>query len=288
MLKNTDSQTSVQSASDNTRVADAHNLAFAEIMSSEEIQLLPVYDDEIEVRLPELPSLQPRVLPTRSSSSWRRFLEAGRRRTFTLNQDFVIDVSGETLPEHLCGTIVIPSSSNGVTNVFDGASIPLPWVISYLSFGVLRPLGILLVGSVVHDFAYQFGYLPIRNRNGEVRQAPVARHEADELFRQITGAVNKSRFFSRLAWHAVRLGWWVIPYAGQRWTGEKPVQSTVLAVIASAIAVLVGMIIVNTLLADLEGLGVPTALLGVGATFMAVVYGWVGIAAAKLEKTDRL
>jgi len=44
------------------------------------------YVGEITLRVSELPALKPRVLPTRSRSAWRRFIEAGQRRTFTLTK----------------------------------------------------------------------------------------------------------------------------------------------------------------------------------------------------------
>jgi len=261
------------------------------LITSTEIELLDVYEGEIDVRLPALPSLQPRVLPTRAKSRWRRFLEAGRRRTFTLVRDFTIDLQGDVLPENLRGTIVIPRQSQAAdnsgkqTNIFDGASIPFPWIVSYLSFGVLRPLGILLVGSVVHDFTFEHGYLLVRkNDSKELKKIPVARHDADELLRLITGALNDSRFFSRLAWHAVRLGWWGIPYAGQTRTGEKPVQSTLLAVFSVLAALTFATVLSETLLADLEGLGVQTALLGMAAVVMATIYTWIAIAASRQAK----
>jgi len=92
---------------------------------------------------------------------------------------------------------------------------------------VLRPLGILLSASVVHDFAFQFGYLPIV-KNGKCKNVPLQRHDADELFRLITQTLNGSNFWSRLAWHAVRLGWWGL-------------ENTVLAEVQSDLLVAAGM-----------------------------------------------
>lgn len=264
-----------------------------------EVALLEEYKSEITLRVSELPSLKPRVLPTRSRSRWRRFIEAGQRRTFSLSKNFYVEVEGEALPPGLQGRIVIPPSGNKVIgesdeelfdkhhdveqggvsqpNIFDGASIPFPWLVSYLSFGVLRPLGILLAASVVHDFAFQFGYLPII-KNGKCKHVPVQRHEADELFRLITQTLNGSNFFSRLAWHAVRLGWWAIKYAGQRFTGEPPVSSTILALTSVAGACVLGMVIRKTWLADLQSsFAIATALLGILGIAVALVYLWIAI-----------
>lgn len=262
-----------------------------------ETPLLKEYQAEITLRVSELPALKPRVLPTRSRSPWRRFIEAGQRRTFTLSKNFYIEVEGEALPSGLEGCIVIPPVGNTASaergektfdqhqeqsgyaqaNFFDGASIPFPWLVSYLSFGVLRPLGILLSASVVHDFAFQFGYLPII-KNGKCKHVPVRRHEADELFRLITQTLNSSNFFSRLAWHAVRLGWWAIKYSGQRFSGKPPVRSTILALVSVAGACALGLAIRKTWLAELQSnLITATALLGIVGIAVAAVYLWIAI-----------
>ena len=262
--------------------------------------LLQEYNGEITLRIAELPALKPRVLPTRSRSRLKRFIEAGQIRTFTLTTNFYVEVEGEALPPGLAGRIVIPpvantvhgekdeessldnsralkSSGENTTNVFDGASIPLPWLVSYLSFGVLRPLGILLSASVVHDFAYQFGYLPVV-KNGKRKHVPVQRHDADELFRLITQTLNGSNFFSRLAWHAVRLGWWGIKYAGQRFTGEPPIRSSILAVASVLGTYALAVAVRNSLLADVQNnLIVAATLFGLVGIPVAIIYLWIGI-----------
>lgn len=259
-----------------------------DVQPQTETALLKEYKGEIILRVSELPALKPRVLPTRSRSPWRRFIEAGQRRTFTLSKNFYIEVEGEALPPSVEGCIVIPPVGNVVDdngaqpgnaepNVFDGASIPFPWLVSYLSFGVLRPLGILLSASVVHDFAFQFGYLPVI-KNGKCNHVPIQRHEADELFRLITQTLNGSNFFSRLAWHAVRLGWWAIKYAGQRYTGKPPVGSTILALVTVAGACALGVTIRKTLLAEIQSDSImAAALFGILGIAIGVVYLWIAI-----------
>ena len=168
-------------------------------------------------------------------------------------------------------------AGNAEDNIFDGASIPFPWLVSYLSFGVLRPLGILLSASVVHDFAFQFGYLPVI-KNGKSKNVPVQRHDADELLRLVTQTLNGSNVFSRIAWHAVRLGWWGIKYAGQRFTGKPPIYSTVLAVLSISAAGGLGIIVRKTLLAEQQGDFIITAaLFGIVAMLVGLVYVWIAI-----------
>ena len=261
--------------------------------------LLNEYRGEIILRISELPSLKPRVLPTRSRSRWRRFIEAGQRRTFNLTKNFYLEVEGEALPPGIEGCIVIPPAGNMLrsergeesfnenreleqvgdveANIFDGASIPFPWLVSYLSFGVLRPLGILLSASVVHDFAFQFGYLPVL-KNGKCKHIPLQRHEADELFRLITQTLNGSNVFSRLAWHAVRLGWWGITYAGQKFTGKPPVRSSILALATVTGVCALGVAIRKTLLAELQGdLIISAGLFGILGILIGLVYLWIAI-----------
>ena len=287
--------------------ATSKSLAKEQLPGTAEVQsepaLLNEYKGEITLRLSELPSLKPRVLPTRSRSRWRRFIEAGQRRTFTLSKSFRIEVEGDALPSGLEGCIVIPTVGNPMPeehdqaptvkvdgtaqsgnaevaiepNVFDGASIPFPWLVSYLSFGVLRPLGILLSASVVHDYAFQFGYLPVI-RNGKCRRVPVQRHDADELFRLITQTLNGSNFFSRLAWHAVRLGWWGIKYAGRRFTGKPPIQSTLLGLGSIIAVVSTGVFVRKTLLAQQQSdFIIAAALFGIVAIVVGLVYVWIAI-----------
>ena len=262
-------------------------------------QLQSPYKGEITLRLNELPVLKPIVLPTGSKKWWRRLVDAGQRRTFTLAKDFVIEVEGSALPPGIEGRIVIPtlatvepgnldlptdkpaqmrrSEGEFMANIFDGASIPLPWLVSYMSFGVLRPLGILLCASVVHDFAYQFGYLPV-DRDGKIKHIPVARHDADELFRLITQTLNGSNFFSRVAWHAVRIGWWGIDYAGQKRTGQPPVRSTIFAIGSIICTALIAVLLRNTVFAQLNNdiLAVP-GLLGLLAIFIGFIYGLIAL-----------
>ncbi len=36
---------------------------------------------------------------------------------------------------------------------FDGASVPRPWLVTAVGGGILRPLGVMLIASIIHDFA---------------------------------------------------------------------------------------------------------------------------------------
>jgi uncharacterized protein DUF1353 len=123
----------------------------------------------------------------------------------------------------LAGKIIIPQKVEGHLFEFDGASIPLPWLVSLLTIGILRPLGVLLIASIVHDFAFRHGHLWVRKRNGEVEKVSMTRDVTDRLFRDIITVVNGNSIVGFLGWYFVRLGYWLgVRYNGERYTGEKP------------------------------------------------------------------
>lgn len=90
---------------------------------------------------------------------------------------------------------------------FNGASVPFPWLMACLSLGVFRPMGILFTASIVHDYAYQYGNLPLLADN-TVTEHEVSRSVADELFRNTIKTVNQAPIAAWIAWIAVRLGGW--------------------------------------------------------------------------------
>ena len=217
------------------------------------------YHHGIHVRFEALPELEPLILKTQDRGRFQRFVNASRRRRFRLVRDWEITLGDTGLG--LDGRVVVPVEHAGETTILDGASIPLPWVVSYLTFGVMRPLGILLTASVVHDFAYRHGTLLMRDADGALESRPVERHVADALFREIIESVNQSSINSRIAWHAVRLGWPLIRYAGRRGTGRPPLRSW--------LTLLVALVVLVPLARALGPLTI-VALMGVGYALLAV------------------
>ena len=217
------------------------------------------YHHGIDVSFARLPALEPLILKTEDRGRLQRFVNASRRRQFRLTRDWELTVGRTGLG--LDGTLVVPVEHAGETTILDGASVPLPWVVSYLTFGLLRPLGILLTASIVHDFAFRHGFVLRRAEDGSLVPRPLERHDADTLFRQIIESVNRSRVTSRIAWHAVRVGWLAVPYAGRRWTGRVPVRSLLAALAALSVPVPL-----------VRGVGLATAIscLGAGYALLAV------------------
>jgi len=189
------------------------------------------YSREIDVTVSEMPVLLPVTIPsTADIDLLDRIASATRKREFTLGQEWKLNVDGFEGDANINGDICIPTHENEQPIIYDGASIPLPWLVSVLTIGVLRPLGILLLASIVHDFAFKFGYLWIE-KNGAKKKVRLERHHADLLFRQIIETVSGISIVGWIAWFAVRLGWIKVRYAGQPRGGEAPVKELILGII---------------------------------------------------------
>ncbi|MEO0425072.1 MAG: DUF1353 domain-containing protein [Pseudomonadota bacterium] len=197
--------------------------------------------EDVEVTLAGLPKIIFKSISTKPDAPWlRQIAIATVRRFFFLTEDWSMTLRSERFPNH-SGTIIIPEITNGERFQFDGASIPVPWLVSLITVGVLRPLGVLLVASIVHDYAFRYGYLKVRGDDGTVRDVPIDRHDADELFREIVTVVNGNRAVGRLAWYFVRLGYWLgVKYNGKPRTGRPP---TLVAISFVAALGLLGLLI---------------------------------------------
>jgi len=186
----------------------------------------------------ELPLLQPLIIKTQGLNWWQRFRNARKPRHYTIAQDWKIQVLG--VSEKLDGTIFVPKGT-----LIDGASIPLPWFIAFITFGILRPSGILLTASIPHDFAFIHGelhYVPdntnaanysdASNKTEVIEVRKIQRHEADKLFYYIVKVVNKAPVTAAISWLAVRLGWYWIKYNGKYRNGRFPLLITSLLALA--------------------------------------------------------
>jgi hypothetical protein len=183
-------------------------------------------EPHFKVAFHSFPVLVPRRMDTDYGSGFKRWRGAAARRTFRLWAPWTLELEVEPADfdgSDLSGTIVIPVSYAGEETILDGASVPMTWLVSFLSFGLLRPVGVMLTASIVHDFAFQHGVL-LRER-GEGREPEVMRiqrHHADRLFGRTIATVNRMRLVGCVGWLAVRLGWLWVPYAGQRWGAPVP------------------------------------------------------------------
>lgn len=139
---------------------------------------------KVEFSYGELPHMQPIRIPTKDKGFWGAiFLWLLGVRTWTITKDFHFKLRGQ---EYVI--------SKGF--IFDGASIP-KFLASFLS-----PVGVLLIGGLVHDYAYKYACL--QQKNGTLLL--LNQKFADKLFRDISIEVNGFQFLNYLAYYALRLG----------------------------------------------------------------------------------
>ena len=182
-----------------------------------------VYQGSIDTTLHGIPAIEPLTIHLKEkATTFQRVATATRRRFFNLKVDWKATVGRVNYKPELNGTIVVPRNHEGKEVDYDGASIPFPWLISLLTIGILRPLGILLTPSLVHDFAFKFGYLMVE-RDGNVSKVPISRDETDRLFRDLIATITKIKGLAWVAWYAVRLGYFLgVRYNGKLGGGKKP------------------------------------------------------------------
>ncbi len=180
------------------------------------------YSGSIDIEFDVLPTLVPQELTTKASNPLERYNEAAQRRKFQLVKDWSIKIDNAKYAEDLNGEIVIPQKYNNIETQVDGASVPLPWLVNFVSLGILCPLGVMFTGSVVHDFAYKHGGLLYKQSDGSTEFREVRRDIADDLFRDIIATVNQLPVTSKIAWLAVRLGYFGVKYNKKTQGGEFP------------------------------------------------------------------
>ncbi len=81
---------------------------------------------------------------------------------------------------------------------FDGASIP-KFLHTFFS-----PVGVLLMGGLVHDYAYKYETLLHKNKKDTL--GVISQKRADEIFRDININVNGFYVMNYLAYYSLRLG----------------------------------------------------------------------------------
>ncbi len=95
--------------------------------------------------------------------------------------------------------------------IFDGASIPRPL------WGVLSPIGLLLIPGLIHDFGYRYDYLWARDADEILYKYGKGRgqHFWDTIFRSVGKEVNGMAVIDTIAWATLALaGWWA-------WNGNR-------------------------------------------------------------------
>ena len=92
--------------------------------------------------------------------------------------------------------------------IFDGASVP-KYFRSWLS-----PMGVLLVGGLVHDYAYLYEIVRLSGKKPKALSKKTQKW-CDQLFRDINIDVNGFKIINYGAYYALRLGGWLA------WNGHR-------------------------------------------------------------------
>ena len=142
----------------------------------------------------ELPHLQPIKISTKGKGFWKGIIMwLLSTRNWKITKDWKYRMNGNEY--------IIPAGFQ-----FDGASIP-KFLRTFFS-----PVGVLLVGGLVHDYMYKFAAL---KRTGKGGLLLVDQKKADQIFRDINIEVNGFYFMNYLSYWSLRLGGWVA------WNGHR-------------------------------------------------------------------
>ena len=203
-------------------------------------------DQRFFVDFEALPALVPQLLNTKYESGFERWRGAASLRSFELETpwQFTLVVDPEEFDgEDFSGTYTIPLTYDDKSTILDGASVPFPWLVSFLSFGMLRPVGVMLTASIAHDFAFKHGVL-LREQEGttEPERVVIMRHHADRLFGRMIATINKMPVVGFIGWLAVRLGWLFVPYGKNQDCRQKPVPWGAFALFLAALAFVVASV----------------------------------------------
>ena len=143
----------------------------------------------------ELPHLQPIAIKTKGKGFFKGIVMwLLGTRNWVILKDFKYTINGTEY--------VIPK---GFT--FDGASIP-KFLRTFFS-----PVGVLLMGGLVHDYMYKYAACKPADKKGQLLL--VDQKRADEIFRDINIEVNGFYFMNYLAYWSLRLGGFVA------WNGHR-------------------------------------------------------------------
>ena len=143
-------------------------------------------EDIIGFKYIEMPQLKPLKINTARKGFWGAiWMWFTSTRHWMVAQDWAYEIDGEHY--------VIPAGFQ-----FDGASIP-KFLHTWLS-----PTGVLLMGGLVHDYAYKYETLLRAGKNETM--GVIDQKKADEIFRDINIEQNGFHFLNNLAYWALRIG----------------------------------------------------------------------------------
>ncbi len=146
-------------------------------------------DYRVNFSYKEMPKLQPIAIPTAGKGFWGAiWMWLMGTRNWEVAEDWEFRIEGDWY--------VIPA---GFT--FDGASIP-KFLHTWLS-----PTGVLLMGGLVHDYAYKYETLLKKNKKSTM--GIITQKKADQIFCDINIEQNGFYLLNKLAYWALRIGGFV-------------------------------------------------------------------------------
>ena len=143
-------------------------------------------DNRVNFKYKDYPVMRPIRIATKGKGFFKMILMwiLGTRH-WEIAEDFEYELNGTKY--------VIPSGFK-----FDGASIP-KFLHTFLS-----PVGVLLLGGLVHDYAYKYETLLCKNKKDTI--GIISQKKADQIFRDINIEINGFYFMNYLAYWSLRLG----------------------------------------------------------------------------------
>ena len=141
-------------------------------------------DNRVNFKYKDYPVMRPIRIATKGKGFFKMIMMwiLGTRH-WEIANDFEYELNGTKY--------VIPAGFK-----FDGASIP-KFLHTFLS-----PVGVLLLGGLVHDYAYK--YAALKPKKGAVLL--LDQKKSDEIFRDINIEINGFYFMNYLAYWSLRLG----------------------------------------------------------------------------------
>ena len=159
------------------------------------INLLDKKKSNLKFSYEELPHLQPVKISTKGKGFWKGIIMwLTSTRNWIITKDWKYKIDGNEY--------VIPKGFQ-----FDGASIP-KFLRTFFS-----PVGVLLIGGLVHDYMYKYSALKSVQAKGALLL--VDQKKADQIFRDINIEVNGFYFMNYLAYWSLRIGGFVA------WNGHR-------------------------------------------------------------------
>jgi len=152
-------------------------------------------ENKLKFSYTELPSMQALKISTKGKGFFKGILLwLLSTRNWKITKDFHYTIDGTDY--------VIPAGFE-----FDGASIP-KFLRTFFS-----PVGVLLIGGLIHDYAYK--YKTLLEKNKKKTMGELTQKRADEIFRDININVNGFYSMNYLSYWSLRLGGFVA------WNGHR-------------------------------------------------------------------